>query len=78
MQWPVPPKVADNDIVAAISAPAARDVLRALATETASIITLARMWHDQDKKARREAWKQVNTETGEIENFDQESESLNF
>lgn len=53
MQWPVPPKAADARILAAISAPDGRDVLRALATETASVITLARMWHDQDKQARR-------------------------
>lgn len=53
MQWPVPPKAADARILAAISAPDGRDVLRALATETASIITLARMWHDQDKQSRR-------------------------
>lgn len=54
MQWPVPPKAADDRIVSAISAPDGRDVLRALATETASIITLARMAHDRDKQARRE------------------------
>ena len=53
MQWPVPPKAADHRVLAAISAPDGRDVLRALATETASIITLARMWHDQDKQGRR-------------------------
>lgn len=53
MQWPVPPKSADGRILAAISAPDGRDVLRALATETASIITLARMAHDQDKAARK-------------------------
>ena len=54
MRWPVPPKAADARILGAISAPGGRDVLRALATETASIITLARMAHDQDKQARRE------------------------
>ena len=53
MQWPVPPKAADDRILAAISAPDARDVLRVLATETASVVTLARMAHDQDKQARR-------------------------
>ncbi|MDD5181495.1 MAG: hypothetical protein PHT15_09585, partial [Gallionellaceae bacterium] len=67
MQWPVPPKYADDRILAAISAPDARDVLRALATETASIITLARMWHDQDKAARKalRAYN-ISPETGEI------------
>lgn len=53
MQWQVPPKAVDQRIVDAISASDARDVLRALATETASIVMLARMLHDQDKAARR-------------------------
>lgn len=53
MRWPVPPKAADARILSAIAAPDGRDVLRALAAETASIITLARMAHDQDKQARR-------------------------
>lgn len=53
MQWPVPPKLADGRILSAISAPDGRAVLRALATETASIITLARMAHDQGKAARK-------------------------
>jgi hypothetical protein len=67
MQWPVPPKAADARILAAISAPDGRDVLRALATETASIITLARMWHDQDKAARKALHNdRIDPETGEI------------
>lgn len=49
MMWPVPPKSADARILECISAPDARGVLRALAVETASIITLARMLHDQEK-----------------------------
>lgn len=66
MQWPVPPKAADLRILAAISAPDGRDVLRALATETASIITLARMAHDQDKQTRRAMRVDADAETGEI------------
>lgn len=54
MQWPVPPKAADGRIVTVISAPNARAVLQVLATETASVITLARMLHDNDKQTRRE------------------------
>lgn len=73
MQWSVPPKAADARILAAISAPHGRDVLRALASETASIITLARMWHDQDKQARkaiREAEsKEMQTRDGQPEDF---------
>ena len=67
MQWPVPPKSADQRILAAIAAPDARDVLRALATDTAAIITLARMWHDQDKGARKAVrGDHIDPETGEI------------
>lgn len=54
MQWHVPPKSADSRVLDAISAPDGRDVLRALATETASVITLARMAHDEDKSTRRQ------------------------
>lgn len=53
MQWSVPPKAMDKRILASISAPDGHDVLRTLATETASIITLARMYHDRDKADRR-------------------------
>lgn len=67
MQWPVPPKSADARILSCIGAPDGRDVLRALATETASIITLARMWHDQDKAARKALrTDHIDPETGEI------------
>lgn len=66
MQWPVPPKSADQPILQAISASDAADVLRAMATETASIITLARMWHDQDKATRKAINLGINQETGEI------------
>lgn len=59
MQWPVPPKAADAAIVAALSASDSADVLRTLATETASTITLARMLHDIDKKAKRTAWRDL-------------------
>lgn len=54
MQWPVPPKKADQRIVETLCVSDARLTLKALATEAVSIITLARMLHDQDKKTRRE------------------------
>lgn len=66
MQWPVPPKAADTAILQAISAPDAHEVLRVLATETASVITLARMLHDQDKSARKALRASINAETVEI------------
>jgi hypothetical protein len=53
MQWPVPPKAMDGRIVQLMSVPNGIDVLRVLAMETASVITLGRMAHDQDKAARR-------------------------
>lgn len=53
MQWPMPPKRADALIVSAISSSEQPAVLRSLATETVSIITLARMLHDQDKATRK-------------------------
>lgn len=54
MQWAVPPKRADASIIEALSVEDSRQTLKALATETVSIITLARALHDQDKKTRRE------------------------
>lgn len=53
MRWPMPPKSADKQILQAINVPDGNGVLRVIATETASIITLARMLHDEDKAAKR-------------------------
>jgi hypothetical protein len=53
MNWPVPPKAADARIVSCLSAPNGTSVLRVLASEAASVITLARMAHDADKATRR-------------------------
>lgn len=77
MQWPVPPKAADARILEAISAPEPADVLRALAGETASIITLARMAHDQDKAGRR-ALREENAAVsrGDIDPFGPEAGNL--
>lgn len=52
MRWPLPPKKADSKIVKALSVADTAATLRALATETISIVTIARMLHDQDKSAR--------------------------
>lgn len=54
MQWPTPPKRADAAVLEAISCAEGVAVLKAIASETASLITLARMLHDADKTARRE------------------------
>lgn len=74
MQWPVPPKGADQAIVDALSVGSPSDVLRALATETASIITLARMAHDHGKAARKALRRESDTEdfgpeAGNLENL---------
>lgn len=53
MCWPMPPKLMDQHIVAALSAENQPQILRALATETVSIITIARMLHDEDKETKR-------------------------
>lgn len=53
MQWPVPPKATDERLVEALSVPNGGEVLRVLATETTSCVTLARMLHDMDKAARK-------------------------
>lgn len=65
MRWPIPPKNADKLILKAISVPDGTGVLRVIATETASLITLARMLHDQDKTARRS---QIHLSEEEAEN----------
>lgn len=52
MRWPLPPKKADAKIVKALNVADPAGTLRALATETISIVTIARMLHDQDKSAR--------------------------
>lgn len=66
MQWTVPPKGADQAIVDALCVEAPADVLRAMATETASIITLARMLHDVDKKSRKELHKETTDEFADL------------
>ena len=54
MQWPVPPKRTDAEVLAVLSSGDAASVLRSMATETSSIVTLSRMLHDEGKRARRE------------------------
>lgn len=54
MLWHVPQKSFDDRVLECIAATNPNDVLRVLATETASVITLARMGHDQTKLAKKE------------------------
>lgn len=55
MMWDVPPRRFDAQIVAALNADAPHDILRVLATETASIVMLARMVHSARKPEYRPA-----------------------
>lgn len=67
MLWPTPPKRVDELVLPLITghAPAHdRAVLGAIRREPASIVMLARFWHDQDKTARKELeaeWQEVLT-----------------
>lgn len=56
MLWPTPPKRMDEEILSQLTT-APKDgleVLRAVATQPASVVMLARYWHDQDKGPRKE------------------------
>ena len=55
MQWPTPPKKADEVILPMLNHEDELGVLRVLAEETPSIVMLARAWHDEDKAARKAA-----------------------
>lgn len=71
MQWPMPPKGADSKIIDAVSVPNPDKVLRCIATETPSLITLARTLHDMDKETRRrlaaEEREEFEAEAGNLE-----------
>lgn len=76
MLWPIPPKKADELIVKAINQPDGNSILRVLATETPSIITLARMLHDQDKADRKNPIQQDDEPTDFPEECGQLQEGL--
>ena len=63
MLWPTPPKRVDELILPLITGQFNdREVLNAMRKEPASIIMLARYWHDQDKQPRKELeaeWQEV-------------------
>lgn len=65
MQWPLPPKRMDSAVVEALLVEDAPKTLRCLATETVSLITLARMLHDEDKAKRKEFYKELYAEQQE-------------
>lgn len=56
MLWPAPPKRMDAEIIEQLQA-APKDglaMLRVIAAQTASVVMLARYWHDETKAERRE------------------------
>jgi hypothetical protein len=67
MLWPMPPKRMDAEIVAALTVEDTAQVLRSLATESTSIVMLARMLHDEDKAARKAA--KADPTDAEIEDY---------
>ena len=63
MLWPTPPKKVDELVLPLITGvKEERPVLNAIRREPASIIMLARFWHDQDKKARKVEHKELEQE----------------
>jgi len=52
MRWPVPPTKFDSQIAGFFRADQQGDVLRCLATEAVSIVTIARMIHSAEKPKR--------------------------
>lgn len=64
MLWPTPPKRADEEVLSHLALPPDEglEVLRAMATQPASVVMIARYLNDQDKAPRRELeaeWKAV-------------------
>lgn len=62
MQWPVPPKSADQRIAEALLVSDPPQTLRSLATEAQAIVSIARMLHDADKAARKALRAELNAE----------------
>ena len=56
MLWPTPPKRMDAEVIGQLTATPkdGLDVLRIIATQPASVVMLARYWHDETKTERRE------------------------
>lgn len=70
MNWPLPPKKMDGEVIAVLAVGEQPAVLKALATETVSLITIARMLHDEDKKARRDFYAALAKEADSDEDLD--------
>jgi len=55
MGWPTPPKRADEVVLPLLRHPDEEGVLQVLATETPSVVMLARALHEEGKTKRRES-----------------------
>ncbi|HZP39851.1 MAG TPA: hypothetical protein VFE48_25545 [Methylomirabilota bacterium] len=53
LRWPIPPSATDETLLALLTDPDDAAVLRVLALDTASVLTLARYQHTTDRTARR-------------------------
>lgn len=53
MRWSIHPKRFDRMVIDAISQKHGDEILKVIASETPSVITIARMLHDQEKSERR-------------------------
>lgn len=78
MRWSTPPKRMDAEIVPQLDLTEREglSVLRAIATQTASIVMLARYWHDETKQERRELeaeWKAIEEGAGAARAEEQEA-----
>lgn len=67
MLWQMPPKKFDQMVFDALSVSDPAATLKALATETVSIVSIARMMHDKSKKERAA----IREESAEDYSFDQ-------
>lgn len=65
MMWPTPPKRMDEEVISQLQPLSVQEglaVLRVIATQTASVVMLARYWHDQtkaDRRALEEEWEAI-------------------
>lgn len=69
MLWPTPPKRMDEEILPLITGHEPshdRAVLNAMRREPASIVMLARFWHDEDKQARKAEAAEIEAEWQEV------------
>lgn len=67
MMWTLPPKSADSLITHALTAKDDRLVLKSICDDTPSLITIARLLHDEDKQTKKLIWEQEQAEQKAID-----------